>query len=74
MGTEAHRGINLYFASADGAALSTEQDALDLLGKFNDRSGRHRCTCEVLSAGLFDLSSREAGPSSRKCRTARRAE
>lgn len=62
MSTENITGLNLYFAVADGPALATEQDALDLLGETYGKEidviivPAHRFTPE-----FYDLSSRLAG-------------
>lgn len=62
METERLGNLNLYFAAAEGPALASEQDALDLLGE------TYGCEIDVIvvpvgriSPQFFQLSSKQAG-------------
>lgn len=62
MNTNSLQGHNLYFAAAEGPTLSTEQDALDLLGE-TWGTGAEVIVVPVnrLAPGFFELSNKWAG-------------
>lgn len=62
MRTESCNGLNLYFASAEGPALCSEQDILDLLGE-TWGTGTDVIVLSVnrFAPEFFDLSTRQAG-------------
>ena len=62
METERLENLNLYFTAVDGPLLSSEQDALDLLG---ETYGKEIDIIVVpvgrFAAGFFELSNKKAG-------------
>ncbi|WFE74741.1 DUF4180 domain-containing protein [Roseinatronobacter sp. S2] len=62
MSTDPFQGFNLYFAAAEGPALSTEQDALDLLGE-TWGTGADVIVVPVnrFAPCFFELSNKQAG-------------
>ena len=62
MSTQNGTGPNLYFAVADGPALATEQDALDLLGEiYGKEIDVIVVPAQRFTPEFYDLSSRLAG-------------
>jgi len=55
-------GINVHFASGDGPSLSSEQDALDLIGEtYGTEAEMIAVPSERFARGFFDLSTRQLG-------------
>lgn len=62
MATEAMNELTLHFVAADGALLSSEQDALDLLGEtYGTETDIIVVPVTRFAPGFFDLSTRAAG-------------
>lgn len=62
MNTERFKGLNLFLAAADGPALASEQDALDLLGEtYGTDTDVIVVPAVRFAPAFFDLSSRLAG-------------
>lgn len=62
MNTESVQGLNLYFVATDGPALSSEQDALDLLGEtYGTGADVIVVPAARLAPEFFDLTSKQAG-------------
>jgi hypothetical protein len=62
MSTEEINGIHLHFASAEGPALSSEQDALDLLGEtYGTETDMLVVPASRFAPDFFDLSTTKAG-------------
>ena len=59
---ESVAGLRLYFASCDGPALATEQDALDLLAEtYGQEVDMIVVPVERFASSFFDLRTRQAG-------------
>lgn len=62
MSTERINGLTLFFVAAEGPALSSEQDALDLLGEtYGTETDMIVVPHSRLAPEFFDLSTRLAG-------------
>ena len=62
MTTERFQNLDLYIADAEGPALSTEQDALDLLGEtYGSGADLIVVPASRFAPEFFDLSTRKAG-------------
>lgn len=62
MTTERFQNLDLYIADAEGPALSTEQDALDLLGEtYGSGADVIVVPASRFAPEFFDLSTRKAG-------------
>ena len=60
--TETEAGLKLYFASHEGPALATEQDALDLLGEiYGQEIDMIVVPAARFPSSFFDLGTRRAG-------------
>ena len=62
MSSQSINGVMVYFVSADGPALSSEQDALDLLGEtYGTQTEMIAVPAARFAHGFFDLSTRQLG-------------
>lgn len=62
MSTEYIRGVSVYYAAAQGPALASEQDALDLLGAtYGLGTAIIAVPVDRFAPEFFDLSTRQAG-------------
>jgi len=62
MSTERINGLTVFFVAATGSALSSEQDALDLLGEtYGTETDRIVVPASRFAPEFFDLSTRLAG-------------
>ena len=62
MAIENINGVTVYLVSAEGRALASEQDALDLLGQtYGTETDMIAVPAERFAEGFFDLSTRQLG-------------
>ncbi|MEQ8600207.1 MAG: DUF4180 domain-containing protein [Devosia sp.] len=62
MATQSINGVTVYFVSAEGPALASEQDALDLLGEtYGTETDLIAVPAVRFADGFFDLSTKQLG-------------
>ena len=62
MATQSINGVTVYFVSADGCALASEQDALDLIGEtYGTETDMIAVPTARFADGFFDLSTKHLG-------------
>lgn len=62
MTTQSINGVTVYFVSAEGPALASEQDALDLIGEtYGTETAMIAVPAARFADGFFDLSTKQLG-------------